>query len=130
MYLLIISNVLVTSTWLLRSPCRGTVQLWITCSPPDHRVSFASGHVSRVMQRRHTHLLTPPAPLARLLRLLHLDQDVLLVCEVHHPPRKGPPHLELQQSVVPKVSQVHRCETRTLREKRHRLKSFSSVFFL
>lgn len=95
---------------------------------PQDQFHLRPRPVSQVMQRRHTHLLTPPPPLSRLLRLLHLDQDVLLVCEVHHPPCEGPPHLKLQQSVVPKVGQVHRCQTRTLREKRHRLKSFSSGF--
>lgn len=34
-YLLIISKVLVTSTWLLLSLCRGMVQLWITWRPPQ-----------------------------------------------------------------------------------------------
>lgn len=63
------------------------------------------------------HLLSPPPPLSQLLRLLHLDQDVLLVGEVDHPPCERSPHLELQQSVVAKICQVHCCGTRTVKEK-------------
>lgn len=63
------------------------------------------------------HLLSPPPPLSQLLRLLHLDQDVLLVGEVDHPSCERPPHLELQQSVVAKICQVHGCGTRTVKEK-------------
>lgn len=52
-----------------------------------------------------SHLLRPATPWPRLLRLFHLDQDkLLLTVDVHHhPTAKRPPHLELQQSVVPEV---------------------------
>lgn len=64
---------------------------------------------------RRPHLLRPPPPLSRLLGLLHLDQDVLLVGEVDHPSCERPSNLELQQSVVSKICQVHRCTTRTVK---------------
>lgn len=67
--------------------------------------------------RRHTHLLAPPPPLSRLLRLLHLDEDVLLVGDVHHPPGEGPAHLQLQQGVVPEVGEIHGCETSRVKRK-------------
>lgn len=73
--------------------------------------------LSPVAQRRRPHLLSPPPPLSRLLGLLHLDQDVLLVGEVDHPPCERPPHLELQQSVVSKICQVHCCGTWTVKRK-------------
>lgn len=67
------------------------------------------------------HLLGSPPPLSRRIRLLHLDQDVLLGAEVNSTPYERPAHLQLQQSVIAKVRQVHRCETRTVKRKRRHL---------
>lgn len=67
------------------------------------------------------HLLGSPPPLSRRIRLLHLDQDVLLGAEVNSTPYERPAHLQLQQSVIAKVRQVRRCETRTVKRKRRHL---------
>lgn len=92
------------------------VQLWITCSTRDNK-EFTEVTPARFSSKTPPHLLSPPPPLSRLLRLLHLDQDVLLVGEVDHPRCEGPAHLELQQGVVPKICQVHGCRTRTVKRK-------------
>ncbi len=67
--------------------------------------------------QRRRHLLSSPPPLSQLLGLLHLDEDVLLVGEVDHPSCEGPGHLELQQSVVSKVCQVHCYGTWSVKRK-------------
>ena len=64
------------------------------------------------------HLLSSPPPLSRRIRLLHLNQDVLLGTDVNSAPYEGPAHLQLQESVIAKVRQVHRCETPTVKRKR------------
>lgn len=68
-------------------------------------------------KQRRPHLLNPPPPLSWRLGLLHLDQDVLLVGEVDHPPCERTSHLELQESIVPKICQVHCCGTWTVKGK-------------
>lgn len=70
------------------------------------------------------HLLSSPPPLSWRLRLLYLDQDVLLGVHVNHAPCERPAHLQLQQSVVAKVCQVHRCETAAGQEKTLCFESF------
>lgn len=94
------------------------VQLWITCL--SQTISEFTCHVPRTPTKRSgwsPHLLSSPPPLARRLRLFHLDQDVLLGVDVNHAPSERPAHLQLQQSVVTKVCQVHRCETADGQEK-------------
>ncbi len=82
----------------------------------NQRLTDGTAKKENVSHRR-PHLLSPPPTLSRRLDLLHLDQDVLLVGEVYHASCERPCHLELQQSVVSELCQVHCCGTPAVKGK-------------
>lgn len=94
-------------------------------------ISEVTCHVSvslhSTQQMTSPHLLSSPPPLSRRIRLLHLDQDVLLGADVDSAPYERPAHLQPQEGVIAKVRQVHGCETRTVKRKRRR--SFGAFRF-